>query len=50
VITGGDLRKHRKQFIMLSALYPLLWSIAKLDSLLWFTPGHKLVLSARRIG
>ncbi len=50
VITGGDLRKHRKQFIMLSALYPLLWSIAKLDFLLWFTPGYKLVLSARRIG
>jgi SAM-dependent methyltransferase len=48
VITGGDLRRHRKQFIMLSALYPLLWSIAKLDSILWFTPGHKLIVSARR--
>jgi SAM-dependent methyltransferase len=49
VVTGSDLRKHRKQFIMLSSLYPLLWSIAKLDSLLWFTPGYKLIVSARRV-
>lgn len=48
VITGSDMRKHRKQFLLLSALYPLLWSIAKLDTLLWFTPGHKLIVSARR--
>lgn len=48
VITGSDVRKHRKQFALLSALYPLIWSIAKLDALLWFTPGHKLIVSARR--
>jgi SAM-dependent methyltransferase len=48
VVTGTDLRKHRKQFIMLSTLYPVLWSVAKLDWLLWFTPGFKLIVSARR--
>ncbi len=48
VVTGSDLRKHRKQFLLLSALYPLLWAVAKLDHLLWFTPGYKLIVSARR--
>ncbi len=48
VVTAGDLRKHRKQFLLLSALYPLIWSVAKLDHLLWFTPGYKLIVSARR--
>jgi SAM-dependent methyltransferase len=48
VVTGSDLRKHRKQFVMLSTLYPLLWSVAKLDALLWFSPGYKLIVSARR--
>lgn len=48
VVTGSDLRRHRKQFIFLSALYPILWGIAQLDSLLWFTPGYKLIVSARR--
>ena len=48
VITQSDMRKHRKQFVILSALYPLIWSIAKLDALLWFTPGYKLIVSARR--
>lgn len=48
VITEGDLRKHRKQFVLLSALYPLLWSMAKLDAVLFFTPGYKLIVSARR--
>jgi SAM-dependent methyltransferase len=48
VVTGSDLRRHRKQFVFLSALYPLLWGIARLDSLLWFTPGYKLIVSARR--
>ena len=48
VITGTDLRKHRKQFMILSALYPVIWGVAKLDALLWFTPGHKLIISARR--
>lgn len=50
VITQGDLRTHRKQFVLLSALYPLIWSVAKLDALLFFTPGYKLIVAARRAG
>jgi SAM-dependent methyltransferase len=48
VVTQGDLRRHRKQFVLLSALYPLLWTVAKLDALLWFQPGYKLIVLARR--
>jgi len=49
VITQGDLRKHRKQFVLLSALYPVIWGVAKLDALLFFTPGYKLIVAARRV-
>jgi SAM-dependent methyltransferase len=48
VITQTDMRKHRKQFLLLSTLYPVLWSVAKLDALLWFQPGYKLIVQARR--
>lgn len=48
VVTGSDLRKHRKQFLMLSALYPFLWTVAQLDRLLLFQPGYKLIVRARR--
>ncbi|MBA2458377.1 MAG: class I SAM-dependent methyltransferase [Gemmatimonadales bacterium] len=48
VVTGSDLRKHRKQFLMLSALYPVLWTVAQLDRLLPFQSGYKLIVRARR--
>jgi SAM-dependent methyltransferase len=48
VITQSDMRKHRKQFLLLSVLYPIFWSVAKLDALLWFQPGYKLIVRARR--
>ena len=48
VVTQSDIRKYRKQFFLLSALYPFLWIIARLDALLWFQPGYKLIVSARR--
>jgi SAM-dependent methyltransferase len=48
VITQSDMRKHRKQFLLLSILYPVFWSVAKLDALLWFQPGYKLIVLARR--
>jgi SAM-dependent methyltransferase len=50
VITQVDLRKHRKEFLLLSTLYPLLWGIAKLDAVLWFQSGYKLIVQARRLG
>jgi SAM-dependent methyltransferase len=50
VITQSDLNKHRKQFLMLSALYPVLWTVAQLDRLLLFQSGYKLIVRARRTG
>ena len=47
VVTGADLRKRRKQFLLLSGLYPFLWGIAKLDALLPLQPGYKLIVRAR---
>jgi SAM-dependent methyltransferase len=49
VITRDDVEKHRKQFLFLSALYPVLWTIAKLDALLPGQPGYKLIIRARRV-
>ena len=50
VITQGDVGQYRKQFRLLSLLYPILWAVARLDGLLWFRPGYKLLVSARRSG
>jgi SAM-dependent methyltransferase len=47
VVTRSDIGRHRKQFLLLSALYPFLWSFARLDSLLWLQPGYKLIVRAR---
>ena len=49
VITESDMRRHRKQLILLSALYPLIWAVARLDAFLFFIPGYKLIVSARRV-
>jgi SAM-dependent methyltransferase len=50
VVTGADLHGRRGQLLMLSVLYPFLWSLARLDALLWRQPGYKLILRARRLG
>lgn len=47
VVTRGDLERHRKQFFFLSTLYPLLWTVAKMDLLVPLQPGYKLILRAR---
>jgi SAM-dependent methyltransferase len=49
VVTGAEIRGRRGQFLLLSALYPFLWSLARLDALLWRQPGYKLILRARRL-
>jgi SAM-dependent methyltransferase len=48
VVTEQDLARHRKQFVLLSAMYPVLWVVARLDKLLWFSTGYKLIVLARR--
>jgi SAM-dependent methyltransferase len=46
VVTGADLGRMRKEFRLLSALYPALWLTAKLDALLPLQAGYKLIVRA----
>jgi SAM-dependent methyltransferase len=48
VVTRSDLEKHRKEFLLLSVLYPVLWTVAKMDALLPLQSGYKLIIRARR--
>jgi len=48
LVTQTEMEKHRKQFRLLRALYPLLWIVAKLDVLLPLQSGYKLIVRARR--
>jgi SAM-dependent methyltransferase len=50
VITRGDVEKHKKEFLVLSTLYPVLWAMAKMDALLPLQSGYKLIVRARRSG
>lgn len=50
VITEADVSRHRKQFRLLSLLYPALRLTASTDRLLPWQPGHKLILRARLVG
>jgi SAM-dependent methyltransferase len=50
VVTRGDMERHRKQFLLLSALYPVLWTMAKMDALLPLQSGYKLIVRARLQG
>jgi SAM-dependent methyltransferase len=47
VVTGADLQKRKKEFRLLSALYPVLWAMSKLDRLLPSRAGYKLIVRAR---
>jgi SAM-dependent methyltransferase len=47
VVTQADVRKHRKQFLLLSGLYPFLWAMSRLDALLPLQAGYKLIVRAR---
>ena len=47
VVTRGDMEQHQKQFKMLSLLYPVLWTVARMDTLLPLQQGYKLIVRAR---
>jgi SAM-dependent methyltransferase len=49
VVTGGDVRKHRRLFLAYSAVYPFVWAMARLDAVLPWTSGYMLVASATRL-
>jgi SAM-dependent methyltransferase len=44
VVTGADVKKHRKLFLAYSAVYPLVWSVSRLDALV---PASGYMLIAR---
>jgi SAM-dependent methyltransferase len=47
VVTRGDLEKHKKEFRMLSILYPVFWIVSRMDALLPLQKGYKLIVRAR---
>ncbi len=47
VVTAADFRRRRKEFRLLSAIYPGLWAVSKLDRLLIGQSGYKLIVRAR---
>jgi ubiquinone/menaquinone biosynthesis C-methylase UbiE len=46
VVTHDDLQRHRAEFLLLSAVYPVFWLIARLDRLLVLQQGYKLIVKA----
>jgi len=48
VVTGSDLRRHRKAFRAYSFLHPMVWTVSRLDALLPWTSGYMLLASLTR--
>lgn len=47
IVTAHDLTRHHRMFRLYSVTYPLLWLVAKLDRLLFWTSGYMLIAKAR---
>jgi SAM-dependent methyltransferase len=48
VVTGHDLAKHRRLFAAYSIVYPLVWTVSRLDALLPASSGYMLIATAVR--
>jgi SAM-dependent methyltransferase len=48
VVTGADVRRHGQAFRAYSAIYPLVWLVSRLDSLIPWVSGYMLIVGARR--
>lgn len=48
VVTGGDLNKHAKVFTLYSAIFPFIWVFSRLDRLLPWNDGYRLLLVATK--
>jgi SAM-dependent methyltransferase len=48
VVTGQDVKKHRRMFQAYSILYPFVWAVSRMDALLPWTPGYMLIARAIR--
>jgi 2-polyprenyl-3-methyl-5-hydroxy-6-metoxy-1,4-benzoquinol methylase len=49
VVTGADVKKHRKLFLAYSAVYPVVWSVSRLDGLVPAS-GYMLIARLKRKG
>jgi len=50
VVTAADVKKHQRLFLAYSAVYPLVWTVSRLDALLPWTSGYMLIAAATRGG
>jgi len=48
VVTGGDLDRHAKLFTAYSAIFPFVWAFSRLDALLPWNDGYRLLLVATK--
>lgn len=48
VVTGQDVRRHRRLFLAYSAIYPFVWAVSRLDGLLFRSSGYMLIARAVR--
>ena len=48
VVTGRDIKKHRRLFAAYSIVYPLVWTVSRFDALLPASSGYMLIASAVR--
>lgn len=49
VVTGSDVRRHRKLFLAYSAIYPLVFALSRLDAVIPWASGYMLIARARRM-
>jgi SAM-dependent methyltransferase len=49
VVTSGDVAKHGAAFRLLGIAYPFLYAFSRLDALMPFQSGYKLIVRARHV-
>jgi len=49
LIDEDAFRKNKKTFKLYSLIYPIIWLVSRLDYLLFFLKGYKLILKAKRM-
>ena len=48
VVTGGDLNRHARLFTAYSAIFPFVWVFSRLDALLPWNDGYRLLSVAKK--
>jgi SAM-dependent methyltransferase len=47
LVTSSDMGKHKKAFMLYSAIYPIVWLLGKLDRLLFLSKGYMMIVKAK---